>query len=96
VRCSPRSPPAINTNGADGGCEESCIWCREPSGARRGWINIVRSASPRRPHALRFPGMARGGVQLGRPQQSIPTERPAGVKTSVFGAKRSLARAVGG
>ena len=40
--------------------------------------------------------MARGGVQLGRPQQLIPTERPAGVKTSVVGAKRSLARAVGG
>ena len=34
--------------------------------------------------------MARGGVQVGRPGQSIPTERLAGVKTSVVGAKRSL------
>ena len=54
MRCSPRLPRTINTNGAAGGCEDFYLWCQEASCARRGWVNDNRSASPRRFHPLRF------------------------------------------
>jgi len=38
VRCSPRLPRTINTNGAAGGCEDFYLWCQEVSRARRGWL----------------------------------------------------------
>jgi hypothetical protein len=69
VRCSRRSPQTINTNGAAGGCKESYVWCREPSGARRGWIYNDGSASPCRPSALRF--------QLSRPRPDDEQELAA-------------------
>ena len=60
----------MDTNGAAVGCEDFYRWCQEVSSAQ--WVaNKKHSTSPCISHALRFPGMARGGVQRGRPKQSI-------------------------
>ena len=55
-RCSLRSPPTINTNGAAEGCKEVYLWCQEASGARCVLVDDNRSASARKPHALYLQG----------------------------------------
>ena len=77
-----------------GSSRRSHLGNRCPTHSLAPWVS--HCTSPRWPRPNRLHGEALGGVCQGRPQQSIPTERPAGVKSAVFGAKRPPARAVGG